>query len=751
MRNLAGMAALGAAAISLTLSTAGASDAAAQKPHVAAPRATAEKAYISAPKDYVWKNVQISGANAWVTGITAHPKQKGLFYIRTDVGGAYRWDSAKTSWVPLNDSIPFSQRNYYGGEAVGLDPNDANVVYYAGGAWLHGGNGTIMKSTDQGATWKKLPIDVPMGGNQERRWAGDRLAVSPSNAKVVLFGSRTKGLWRSSNAGASWAAAPAIPTATDTIGVQSIAFDATKPGMVYAAVSENGVYKSTDDGATWASIGGDAEPQRIAVGGDGVLWYANRAGISKYASGGWTDCAAGGPGVYNALAINPNNPKDVLVGKGETSKVTLYRTLDGGETWTKKPARFNSTVGWWHPGTSWTVSNLAFDPSNTKAVWADNSLTTDIDADTVNFYYAPAGHEEDCTLCIATPPTGTELFTGIMDVDGFAHDKGLDEYPSRTLGGGAIGYTLSIAYEEKDPANMIRVGAQNFDGNTTVVKSSDNGRTWKRVAFPKGPVALRCAMSATDPNDVVVIAGASANGDPTLHTWKPVPSTDPCQHSTDGGETWHVVTGLPTPPDNHGMFSNGPSLVADTVKGGVFYYTDRDGKVYRSTDGGAMFSWINDKAGQTLPGGGSALLKVRPGVEGDLWMSLDNDNANVASDKRSAEEGLYHSTDGGATWKKVAGVTRAWLFSFGKGQKDRGVPALYLYGRLTGDSTEAIYRSLDLGKTWMNVSDPRNPIGDVPMVMEGSRQNFGVVFVGTSGRGVFYGAPKADDMASTGG
>jgi hypothetical protein len=54
---------------------------------------------------------------------------------------------------------------------------------------------------------------------------------------------------------------------------------------------------------------------------------------------------------------------------------------------------------------------------------------------------------------------------------------------------------------------------------------------------------------------------------------------------------------------------------------------------------------------------------------------------------------------------------------------------------------EGIFRSLDRGKTWISIGSKQNPIGCEPNVMEASWQQFGLVFIGTNGRGIYYGTP----------
>lgn len=708
-------------------------------------------------QSYNWKSVNISGAGAMVTDVYAHPLQNGLLYIRTDVGGSYRWDAANTRWIPLNDRLTFSQSDYWCCEGFAIDPQNVNVVYYAGGITRYGRNGAIFKSSDKGNTWTQLTgINVLMDGNGDLRWADTRLVVSPFNSSVILFGSRSQGLWRSTNGGTNWTQITTLPNGASGYGVQSLAFDPGATGMVYAFVNINGgssggtVYASSDNGATWNAIGNGMAVRRMKVASDSALWCTTSTGVSIYAGGVWVHRQPAGSAVsFCAIGIHPTDPDNVIVAreKANGANSIIYRTANGGTSWTQQAYTVGSTATWSTPAFwNYRPTNFVFDPFNAATVWGDRWRTQSVNSGTVPWMQQEAGHEEDVCAAAIAPPSGTELLVGVYDDDGFAMNNGLDNYPTKKLDttSGYNGHTWSMAYAESSPTTMIRLGYQAFYGGTIspFMKSTDGGTTWSRVTtFPANLFPLECAVSATNPSRFVVICNANYSSDTTGANWNPVTATSPWRYTFDGGATWNVVSGLPTPPSFYGPWGNNQFLASDHVNGSKFYYLDVDsatnlttGKIYRSVSSGSTFAHSNPSS--LLPVGKRwFILKTRPGTEGDVWACVDN----YPSSGRTADEGLYRSTDSGVTWAKVSTVNRA--FSFGFGKSSTSTPSLYVYGRVNSGTTDALFKSDDLGATWTNITSSSNNLSNFPSIIEGSRQTAGRVFVGTGGRGFFYGQP----------
>ncbi len=667
---------------------------------------------------YAWKSVPIGGGG-YVLDVYCHPKQKDLVYIRTDVGGFYRWDANESRWIPLTDQFTRAQSNYYGGEGLALDPSDPKIVYIAAGKYEWASPGTIFKSSDQGRSWKKLPIDLKMGGNEDHRWGGQRLAVSPFHSNVLLFGSRADGLWCSADAGASWAKVSAFPgTPKAGIGITAIAFGLKAPGIVYAAAFGDGVYQSTDDGRTWQKTAGSpAQVERLAAASDGALYATHAQGVGKYFNGQWTDITPPGVGkAFNGLSVDPRDPRDLLTAV-QADRLRLFRSRDGGATWTEKKTVTRSSVPWYSSGMKQIqyVAGLAFDPCVPGSVWLTDWYATyrteDIDAATVTLTNYERGHEELVVFHMACPPGGPPLLSGTADVDGFVHDT-LTTFPAHGLGdyyggkGPTFGYTEGFAWCATQPNHVARAGVIPWNNTGGGAVSQDGGRTW--AAFPSWDskiLAGRIAISPTDPNNMVVLR---------IHA-------GPAQVTRDGGKSWQNVTGLPDQLIGD-VWNWQTPLAADGATGGVFYVL-HEGTVYKSADGGASFS----VATRGLPGPYQSLVTV-PGKAGDLWLALGG-------------SGLSHSTDGGRTFRFLPNVKEAALFAVGKPAPGASYDTLYLYGTLA-DGRSGIFRSVNRGASWENISDPKMPVGDDPNAMTASFDTFGRVFLGTNGRGIYYGEPK---------
>ncbi|MFB2938269.1 hypothetical protein ACE1B6_23735 [Aerosakkonemataceae cyanobacterium BLCC-F154] len=660
-----------------------------------------------------WKNVLLGGGG-YVTGIYLHPQQKDLVYIRTDIGGFYRWNPQNQTWIPITDRFPKSQSDYYGGESLALDPNNPNTVYIAAGKYLWSKPGSIFKSTNRGQTWQKLDIDLPMGGNEDKRWMGERLAVNPFNSQVILFGSRRDGLWRSNNSGETWNQVTSLPNnSRKGIGITGILFDKRVSNLVYAVSYGDGIYKSTDAGVTWRKIPESPQfPRRMAISSNGTLYVTSSKGpgVTKYAKNAWSNITPEkSQATFNAITVNPNNPNHILVSTGETDSTRLYGSWDGGKTWQRIKRTMNSTVPWWRRlmlKQPW-ISAIEFDPKVFGRAWLTDWYgiwrTENYQTNPVVWTNYQKGHEEIVTFALVSPPKGAPLLSAVADVDGFYHDNGLNAFPTREFGGQGPNFqdTYSIAYNEKNPLRVVRVGGNRWNNTFGGATSTDGGQSWQKFpTFPEKKMPLRVAVSATNPEVFLV----------TISDEKPL-------LTKDGGKTWSEISTLPK--GAKGPWNWAQPLAADPIDGKTFYYY-AGGKLYRSTDGGANFEIVNE----SLLRDRWHSLKTAPGIKGELWLSLDKD-------------GLFRSTNAGKTFSKIPTVERAFLFALGKPPRGSKVPALYLYGKIAGKN-EGIFRSLDRGRTWTSISDRSQPIGNNPNVMEASKQQFGLVFIGTNGRGIYY-------------
>lgn len=716
--------------------------------------AAAAPAASAAPATATWRNVNIT-AGGFVDGVVYSDAKPGLAYARTDIGGAYRWSAAAGKWVPLLDSTGFNDWNELGVESIAADPHNAGKVWVATGEYTQSFasplDGEVLRSDDQGRTWQSAYLPIQLASNQDGRDMGERLAVDPRDDNVLYLASPANGLWKSSDGGATWAQVASFPVAStpDDIGLSFVTFGPVggrrgQPSktIFVGDATDRTVYESTDAGATWREIPGGPtgmEPQHGEMATDGTFYvdYANEPGpngmtsgsVWKYAvaSGAWANITPEVPGAngngsfgYSGLAVDPSHPDTVMVATNDRwfPVDTIYRSTDGGATWedvgasAKLDISASPYLAW--GGTAkfgWWIGSIAIDPFNgNRAMYGTGATvfgTSDLTAadsgqPTLWSSAAAAGIEETAVDDLLVPSAGTcKLISAVGDLGGFCHAS-LSASPSGGMISPILSTGTSLAEAGEAPLDVALVG---WDGGDF---SADGGATWTAMTLPAG-----------DPDGAGTVA-LSADGSalvwtPEDNSWAPQIAAP--VYSTDQGRTWTDVSGL----------AAGVAVVADPVSPKVFYAFDQStGTLYTSADRGATFTAETAGLATGTPSEGTSslsLLHTVPGRSGDLWLT-------------GGDGSLYHSGDGGKTFGRDPSVGTVATVGFGRGAPGASYPAIYLTGIVGG--VQGIFRSANGGATWTRINTGAQQWGWIGQTITGDPNVYGLVYVGTNGRGIEY-------------
>ena len=683
-------------------------------------------------ESYVWQSVAIRGGG-FVPGLVFSTVEQNVLYARTDMAGAYRWDETKYVWIPIMDWLTRPDMKYIGVESIAADPVDSNVVYMAVGTYTSS-NGQIIRSADRGDTWTRYNIATPMGGNADGRSLGERLMVDPNKTSILYFGSRTTGLWKSTDSAATWAKVASFPvTGTNPYGLSFVVFDKTSgtagngSSTIYVGVAATtagtNLYRSADAGATWTLVTGSNPPSGMmphhgVLASDGNLWiaYNSSSGPNSISSGSvwklntatstWTNVnPAGHGGGIGGISVSASDPNYALASTLDWwAPDEIYRTTNGGTSWTAigRSATHNmngaeylcfgpancttpSSAGW--------AGDIEIDPFNQsrafyvtgQGVWSSKNSDA---ASGIVWSFEDKDFEETVGLDL-TSSVKTAVFAVVGDIGIIRTPNDALDTPSPTgmVTNPKFGNGNSVDFAGLKPSIVADCGTGSPSGGY----STDNGLTWKPFASQAG--GSKVAVGA----------------DGTVFVWDQ-------KYSTDNGATWTACAGLPS----------GARVASDRVNPKKFYAFS-GGTLYASTDGAATFT----AATTGLSGSGRAAAVF--GVEGEVWVS--------------AGSNLYHSKNSGAGATKVTGPSQVYSVGFGMAAPGSSYPAVYIIG--TVSSVSGVFRSTDQGATWLRVNDDQHQFGQMDNVA-GDEDYYGRVYVTTQGRGIPYGQPGTPTGGSTG-
>ncbi|KAG6850815.1 hypothetical protein H0H93_008118 [Arthromyces matolae] len=735
-------------------------------------------------QSYTWKNVKIGGGGGFVPGIVFNPTEKGLAYARTDIGGAYKLN-ADNSWTPLLDFVDNARWNYWGVDAIATDPITTSRLYLATGMYTNSwdpNNGQILISTDYGSTFTPSLLPFKVGGNMPGRGLGERLVVDPNDNAILFFGARSgHGLWKSTNYGVNWSQVTTfpsvgtyIPDATDTtgynndiIGISWVTFDkssgtsgsATPRIFVGVAnINSSNIYVSTNGGSSWSAVAGQnttylphkgvISPSEQALyvsysnGAGPPISYANYqydgtlGSVARYsiANGTWKDITpVSGSNLYfgfGGVAVDLQKPGTIMVAALNSwwPDGQIFRSTDSGTTWTSlwawasdytKYYSYNDSLApWIGPNyvdmtqgdlqIGWMMESLVIDPFDSnhwlygtgETIYGGRDLLNWDSKHNVTINSWADGIEETSVQGLIAPPSGPLLLSALGDVEGFAHTS-LTTPPTTEYTNPKWSTCADIDYAGLNPADIVRIGTGDSSTGKQVALSYNSGSSWSQHYGAADNVSGgKVAISA---DGTTILWRTSANG---------------VQVSANQA-TFTTISSLPS-----------TAVIASDKKTAGIFYGASGSSFYVSTNNGNTFS-VNGSLGSSSS---PVKIVVHPNVTGDIWVSTDT--------------GLYHSTNSGAAFTAISGISQAWAIALGAPATSGGYPALFAAANIS--STVGYFRSDDQGVNWVQINDASHGFGAASAnVIAADLRTYGRVYIGTNGRGIFYGDVSGTAPANT--
>ncbi|KAG8903317.1 hypothetical protein FRB99_003449 [Tulasnella sp. 403] len=594
-----------------------------------------------------------------------------------------------------------------------------------------------MASTDGGSTWTTANLPFKVGGNMPGRGLGERLAVDPNLPSTLYFGARSgNGLWKSTDSGASWSKVTTFPSvgtyiqdptdangyASDIVGLAWITFDgsSSSPGTATKRIFV-GVANVNSTSVYWSN---DAGTTWAALPGQPLVNNLPHKGVIS-------------PSEQTLYITYNNNVYKYNIATGVWTDITpahgsdLYFGFGGLAVDLQKPgtimvAALNS---WWPDGQIFRSTDSG---DTWSTLWAWNGYPN------INEYYT-----YDVSLAPwigVVSPTETKQIGWMMeclvidpfDSDHWLYGTGLTVYGGHDLTKWDTIHMVTLkSFADGIEEDSVQSLISPKSGPSLLSAVGDNGgyAHISLTSAPTTPFNTPLWGTTTDldwagqaPTNIVRIGNDNTNA-----------AGKQVALSTDSGATWNQDYGAP-----------------DGVAGG---------KVALSA-GGDTVLWAPS---------GRGVMVSRYTNQFTTVSSLPNSGVVIASDKvandvfyAAAGSKFYVSTDNGATFTTAAAALgssstandiavninvigdvwvstdKAWSIAVGAPTTIGGNPSVFVISQY--NSVIGVYRTDDLGTSFVRLDDPAHEFGAASAnTLAADVRIWGRVYIGTNGRGIFYG------------
>ncbi len=559
------------------------------------------------------------------------------------------------------------------------------------------------------------------------------LAQHPGKAGVLLIGTASGGVWKSTDDGANWA-----PTfdRQDVLSVGALAFDYTDPNVVYAGTGEPtphseeysgyGMYKSTDEGETWRNVG------LTNVGGFSELYVHRQNHLIVYAG-----AAKGGGGFYRSinggeqwsqtmsatvydLSVNDANSNQLFIA---TSNGVFY-SRDGGLTFERRTTGINTSSATrisvaWAPTLRSRVyalvaSSNGFGVPNSADLYISNDTgrTWTAQHDFGGQFFNEQGYYNN--ILLVHPDTADIVLAA-----------GIDVYRSDNAGVNFANFTDSYAHIDEpngvhpdqhvlefDPRNHNRLLLGNDGG---LFRSEQAGIDWTRVTLDM-PITQFYRMDVDFSDVSRVYGGAQDNGssgsfggNTDRKKWGKLSGGDGFYVAADPIQTGIVYTEI---------YYGTPIFRVNTANTNDIHVID---DFVSQVSGGEKGDWssplVASLADGALYSGRRNLWRTRDG--GNTWDRLTPGTGGLMSAVGLSPFGdkvivgtnsgdLRFSTNDGANWTTSRGVARRVISDL----RYDFIDEHRVYATVSGYGAGHVYRSDDDGANFVDIT---GNLPDVPV------------------------------------
>jgi photosystem II stability/assembly factor-like uncharacterized protein len=296
-----------------------------------------------------------------ISDVAIDPQNPGTLYAATSSGLVKTIDGG-TNWNPAYSGLTGAL------SLLAIDPQNTKTVFAAGCMALSGCG--VVKSTDGGATWTPSWIAQDFISD----WITG-LAIDPQNSDIVYMMSQAfdecggETLNKSIDGGITWSHTVFKDLGVRASCILSLAIDPQNSGELYAAFQRGGVFKSTDAGATWHAANSGLTPGTppsvfsavalaIDPGSPSTVYTVSPQGVFKSTDGGmtWNGASSGLPDWSSGfgdccfrprLAVDPTDSARVYLGiLAVDGAQHVFQSSDAGTSWKDSGLVVHGASGW---------------------------------------------------------------------------------------------------------------------------------------------------------------------------------------------------------------------------------------------------------------------------------------------------------------------------------------------------------------------------------------------------------------------